>query len=105
MSKSIKRYLPFHSYLIQRELQRRQKLNSRYSLRSFANDLGVRTTALSDLFNNTRNLSVRGCSKILAALSKNLTDSDIARFINSVVEINAHQTAQKLAATAPSRKC
>ena len=66
----------FHlQYLTTEYIQRMQK-NPHYSLRSFARDLGVPASWLSEFLSSKKGMSLENAKKICQALSLSPTDSD-----------------------------
>lgn len=57
--------LPIHLVILQEELNRRIRLNSQYSLRSFAKQLDIDASLLSKILQNTRPLSPVNAVKVL----------------------------------------
>src|SRR5262245_19891132 len=59
------------------ELKVRQARNSRYSLRSFARDLNVSVTALSDVLSGKRSFSHKNAEKVIQKLGWSPVQSQI----------------------------
>lgn len=58
---------------LERELKKRQEKNPKYSLRAYANSLGISIARLSDVLNGRRKLSVTQIEKVNAALGGSLS--------------------------------
>src|SRR5687768_7986409 len=61
-------------FLIQ-ELERRQKINPRYSLRAFAKHMGLSPGELSEILKGKRKLSIKSAVRVSKALGLNVTES------------------------------
>lgn len=57
-----------YRFALARELKERIARNPRYSLRSFARDLGVSVTALSDVLSRKRNFSLTNAERVIGRL-------------------------------------
>jgi len=57
-----------YAQVLQKTLNQKKKLNSSYSLRSFARDLGVSPAALSQVLNGKRDFSHKNMSKVINKL-------------------------------------
>ena len=73
----------FYLSKLKSELASRQKLNSHYSLRAFAKDLGIDSSNLSAVLKKKRNLPPHRAQKISESL--NLGPTESALFINSTL--------------------
>ena len=81
--------------LLQEEFDRRLRLNSRYSLRSFSRLLGISSGALSEILKGTRPISLKSAAKMAKALG--LTTVESRKFVELIQndklktnEIDAH---------------
>ncbi len=63
------------SQILQEEMHRIRRRNPRYSLRAFANKLGVQPSALSEVFSGKRRITPRLAEKMLANLDLEPGDS------------------------------
>src|SRR5437868_4160893 len=89
--------MPLHVKMLNEEFERRQKQRAQYSMKKFAGDLGVGPTLLETVLAGSGAVSLRAYRRLLARFARNMNDAEIGPFISSVIEINAHYMAQKLA--------
>ena len=75
-------------HILKTEYLKRKEKNPRYSLRSYARDLGVSHTLVSRVFSGTRNISVKQAMKIALALQ--LSSKGTQQFINQTLSPNSH---------------
>lgn len=88
---------PQHLDMIQTEFSRRKEKNPRYSLRAFAQSLGMSTPTLSRILSGTQDISVTASRKIIRKLK--LTESQTLSFISSVAEERCNKTYESLSMT------
>ena len=85
-----------YRHILKEQLAIRQELNPNYSLRSFARDLGVPSSNLSEVLNNQRGFSKVTAYKVTAALK--FSKSETERFIDLVMASDARSKREKQSA-------
>lgn len=68
--------------ILKEELKQRKKINSSYSLRSFARDLSISASNLSEILNNKHGISVKNAYKVIGKLG--LEGNDKEFFLQSI---------------------
>ncbi len=92
---------PFHLARLEDELAERTRASSRYSLRAFARSLGVDAGALSRIFSQKQNLSLKLAHKV--ALELALAPQERSLFLNSVAEEKKMLSLTKVQEEGPRR--
>jgi hypothetical protein len=75
---------PYYVQVLSRELAKRKNKNSRYSMRAFANALGLDPSALSRILSLKQELSLQCCIKICQRL--HFSEDDKRLFFDSVAQ-------------------
>lgn len=86
--------LPYYREVLQTKLSERIARNPRYSLRSFAQHLGIQPGALSQILSGKRYLSPKAARKLFTLLS--LTPEQETLFIQSILQARIQGGAQRL---------
>jgi transcriptional regulator with XRE-family HTH domain len=82
--------------IIQQELTNRKAKDPNYSLRSFAKDLELSPSSLSELFNGKHHLSIRTFGKIAVKLNlSEETRKETIEFLNYEMNKNRAHTVKK----------
>lgn len=77
-------FIPLHLRMLQNELADRKQRNYRYSLRAFAQFLGLGSSTLSRIFMNTQEISASNSKLIMDKL--NFSEDDRMLFLASIAE-------------------
>jgi hypothetical protein len=92
----------FYVEVMRGELARRKALNPRYSLRSFARNLGIDPAALCRILHGKQPLSARDSRKVLLVLRLGARDARL--FLESVLEDHAERMRRALLSDAAVEK-
>lgn len=76
--------LSYYSYKLKETLEKKQRLNSTYSLRAYARDLGMHPSTLNQILKGTRPLPFKDCANVLSKL--NLSAEERTRFMESLLK-------------------
>jgi plasmid maintenance system antidote protein VapI len=89
-------HTPYHIEFLKDELARRQRKNSKYSLRAFAGHLKIQPSALSRILTNKKDISLATCVRIVKVIE--FSEEDKVHFLLSVSEERMFRAAAFLAA-------
>jgi len=92
----------FHIEYLQSELVRRMQHNAQYSLRSFARDLNVAPSWLSEVLNNKKGISAGKAEEILSKIGHSAREKEL--FILSVTSSHARKKSDRSEALAQLKK-
>jgi len=92
----------FYREYLNHELQKRQHRNSRYSLRSFARDLNMTASCLSEVMNGKKGISQKRASSVAALL--NLRRKEFSLFILSAKAAHSRKKADRYSALTEIKK-
>ena len=87
-------HVPYYRLLLQEELEKRVSKNNRYSLRSFANALGIDPGTLSRILAGKRALSFKTAITLIQNLS--LDYNSKLGVINSMIEENSKKKSEQI---------
>lgn len=76
--------VPFYVSVLIRELEKRKKRNSKYSLRSYAKLLGIHSSSLSSILKKKRTFPVHRVESVVRSLK--LSDAETDLFYQSVIQ-------------------
>jgi uncharacterized protein (TIGR02147 family) len=86
---------------LMQELERRQKINPRYSLRAFAKHMGLSPGELSEILKGKRKLSIKSAVRVSKALGLNVTES---KYLLSLTNLDKGEGLEILNAQGPKSK-